>query len=250
LQTAGGLTVGITGLAFHPTTGVLYGATINSGNLRAHLVTIDTSTAIVTDVGAFSTASTLSDISFAANGALFGWEAAGSHRLQSVNVATGATTPIGTNSTGIFGGGGLAVDANGDIYITPDGTSNPSTLKTVDDTTGNFLTSINLSGHPLANRNIAGLDFDSFGVLFGTNLDGGSNASRLGHHQYRDGCHHRYRGATPQHRRDRLPASGSARAGEPLGCHCGFSRRRLRMVDPPQIVVIDTYAKDHNAVLV
>src|SRR5262245_61989674 len=39
----------ITGLAFSPVTGVLYGSTGNAGAVDAHLVTINPATALVTD---------------------------------------------------------------------------------------------------------------------------------------------------------------------------------------------------------
>src|SRR5262245_58653168 len=69
----------ITGLAFHPTTGVLYGSTGNAGAVDAMLVTIDPATAAVTVIGAFNagptngggTPTTMADIGFDSAGNLY-----------------------------------------------------------------------------------------------------------------------------------------------------------------------------------
>ncbi len=62
---------GITGLAFNPFTGLLYGSTANSNpDTRAQLVTINPLSGLVTVIGAFNvgnsgtTPSTMSDLSF------------------------------------------------------------------------------------------------------------------------------------------------------------------------------------------
>jgi hypothetical protein len=69
--------VGITGLAYNPVNGLLYGSTGNGSNYpaatRAHLVTINTATGAVTDVGAFNASpNTMVDIAFNSSGQLFG----------------------------------------------------------------------------------------------------------------------------------------------------------------------------------
>src|SRR5205823_5714024 len=59
LNDAGGTNYPITGLAFNPTTGVLYGSTGNSvAATAARLVTIDPVTARVTPVGPFNVGNT------------------------------------------------------------------------------------------------------------------------------------------------------------------------------------------------
>src|SRR5262245_31444829 len=62
----------ITGLAFHPVTGVLYGSTGNAGAVDAMLVTINPATALVTPIGFFNagptnisgTPATMADLAF------------------------------------------------------------------------------------------------------------------------------------------------------------------------------------------
>jgi hypothetical protein len=166
---------GMTGLAFQPGTGALFGSTANvSPTASAHLVRINPATAQVTDIGSFSVGSTMSDITFdRTTGTLYGWHAAGDHSLYTVDLTTGLATQVGTLSRGDFGGGGLAADAAGNIYSTPDGVTaaNP-TLRTVDKVTGATTTVASLSGGPLSN-NINALDFDSAGTLYGINNDRG-----------------------------------------------------------------------------
>jgi hypothetical protein len=181
LLTAAGAPVGITGLAFDPVSGTLYGSTANaSPNLRGHLVTINTVTALVTDIGDFpNTNSTLADLTFdPTTNTLYGWQAADSHRLVTVNLANATDTLIGPG-TGAFGGGGLASDAAGTLFSTPDGVTNaPGTLNTVDKVTGILTLIGGLSGSPLPNGMTA-LAFDAAGILFGVNLDAGEAARHL-----------------------------------------------------------------------
>jgi hypothetical protein len=181
LLTAAGAPVGITGLAFDPVSGVLYGSTANaSPNLAQHLVTIDPVTALVTDIGSFGVGvSTLSDITFdPTTNTLYGWQAASGHHLVTVDRTTGAITLIGPG-TAAFGGGGLASDAAGTLFSTPDGATNPpGTLNTVDKATGILSLIGGLSGAPLPNGMNA-LAFDGAGVLFGVNLTRGGGARHL-----------------------------------------------------------------------
>jgi hypothetical protein len=161
---------GLTGLAFDPNTGLLYGSTSNqSPTARAHLVLIDPLTAQVTDIGTFdpSGGSTMSDITFdPVTGILYAWRAASGHGLYTVDKTTGLATLVG-GQTGDFGGGGIAADATGTLFNTPDGvTGSPNGhLNTVSSADGSTLTSVLLSGNsPLI---IGAMDFDENGVLFG-----------------------------------------------------------------------------------
>jgi hypothetical protein len=86
----------ITGLAFHPTTGVLYGSTGNNGAVDAMFVRINPATAQVTPIGAFNagpvnssgTPTTMADIGFDTAGNLYGVASIGGPNLYSINVAT------------------------------------------------------------------------------------------------------------------------------------------------------------------
>src|SRR5438034_8741171 len=72
LNDVAGLNYPITGMAFNPFTGVLYGSTGNAGAADAMLVTINSATALVTPIGPFNagpvntsgTPATMADISF------------------------------------------------------------------------------------------------------------------------------------------------------------------------------------------
>src|SRR6476646_2827876 len=118
----------ITGLAFHPTTGVLYGSTGNAGAVDAMLVKINPATALVTVIGAFNagptnssgTPTTMADIAFDAAGNLYGLASIGGPNLYSINIATGQATLVGPNGVSTSTtGGGLAISSGGVFYGTP-----------------------------------------------------------------------------------------------------------------------------------
>ena len=81
----------VTGLAVHPTTGVLYGPTGNqSPTAPGTLITIDKATGQGTVVGAFGIASqTMADLTFTRDGTLYGWLVPGDD-LHTIDVTTGA----------------------------------------------------------------------------------------------------------------------------------------------------------------
>ena len=93
----------ITGLAFSPITGVLYGSTGNNGAVDARLVSINPATALVTDIGPFNagpvnsggTPATMADIAFDSSGNLYGVGSIGGPQLYSINTLTGQATVIG-----------------------------------------------------------------------------------------------------------------------------------------------------------
>ena len=120
LSDAGGTNYPITGLAFHPITGVLYGSTGNNPEATAsRLVTIDPATARVTPVGAFNPGNpggrdaTMADLAFDAAGNLFGVGTVGGPQLYTIDVATGQATLIGQSGLTSTTGGGLAITAAG-----------------------------------------------------------------------------------------------------------------------------------------
>src|SRR3954466_6756034 len=85
----------ITGLAFSPVGGILYGSTGNAGTVDALLVRINPATALVTPVGPFNagptntggTPATMADLAFDQTGNLFGVASIGGPNLYSINVA-------------------------------------------------------------------------------------------------------------------------------------------------------------------
>jgi uncharacterized protein DUF6923 len=121
----------ITGLAFDPLTGVLYGSSGDSNAAaRAKLVTINPATGFVTVIGAFNAGpvtmggvpSTMADIAFDSAGNLFGVGSVGGPQLYSINIGTGQATVIGSSGLTSTSGGGLAISPNDVFYGTPTST--------------------------------------------------------------------------------------------------------------------------------
>jgi hypothetical protein len=163
--------IGLTGLAFSPLTGVLYGITANGvSSIDPHsLVTIDPATANAVLVGNLGMA--VSDISFNSAGVLFGWKANGGP-LVTINLSTGASSTVGVGA--LSGGTGLAFTPDGTLYLAG---SVSGSLFTVDSSTGVKTGIATLSGGTLANFNSLASDFG--GVLYGVETNIGGPASTL-----------------------------------------------------------------------
>jgi hypothetical protein len=167
----------ITGLAFHPVTGVLYGSTGNNPETTAaRLVTINPASGLVTVIGSFNagpvnpsgTPATMADIAFDAAGNLFGVGSIGGPQLYSVNILTGQATAIGTTGLASTTGGGLAISSTGLFYGTP----TAARFGTYDTTTGAY-TDIANPAKPVAGG-YGSLEFDENGILFGLNVGSGA----------------------------------------------------------------------------
>jgi hypothetical protein len=129
--TISGNPIGLTGLAFHPSTNVLYGVTTNpSGGITTNrncLVTINPANASATLVGPLLVGGlgrNISDIAFSATGTLYGWAnsaTAGASELATINLTTGGVTIINSDYAGSTKGGGLAfTTADADVlYMSP-----------------------------------------------------------------------------------------------------------------------------------
>jgi hypothetical protein len=166
----------ITGLAFHPTTGVLYGSTGNAGSVDALLVTINPATALVSIIGSFNagpfnsggTPATMADLAFDSAGNLYGVASIGGPNLYSINVTTGQATLVGPNgATTSTAGGGIAISSGGGFYGTP----SSSRFGTYDSGTGAY-TNIANPAKPVGGA-YGALDFDG-SVLYGLNVGAGS----------------------------------------------------------------------------
>src|ERR1700687_4454198 len=165
--------IGVTGLAVHPQTGVLYGITAGpSPELRPSLVTIDTRTAEAKLIGPLGAAG--SDINFDSSGTLYVW-LADKNRLGTVDPATGVATPLGPS--GIAGtGGGLAINARGEAFVAV--TTATGTLDSIDLHTGAGTRGPALTGAPYLSA-INSLTFSPTGVLFGVNSNLGAPANTV-----------------------------------------------------------------------
>jgi hypothetical protein len=177
LNDALGTNYPITGLAFHPVTGVLYGSTGNNPDTTAGLfVRINPATALVTVIGPFNagptnssgTPATMADLAFDGGGNLYGIGSIGGPQLYSINIATGQATVIGNSGLTSTTGGGLAISSGGVYYGTPTssryGTYNP---------VSGVYTNITNPVKPGGGGAYAALEFGG-GVLYGLNSAPGS----------------------------------------------------------------------------
>jgi len=171
LNDALGVNYGITGLAFNPVTGVLYGSTANNvAATEARLVTIDPANGRVTVVGPFNagnagiTPATMGDLAFDSAGNLYGIGTVGGPQLYRINPITGQATVVGSTGLTSTEGGALAVSPAGVFY----GNASSARYGTYDSTTGAF-TLITNPVEPVGGA-FASFDFSPNGVLYGLDL--------------------------------------------------------------------------------
>ncbi len=166
----------ITGLAFSPVTGVLYGSTGNAGAVDALLVKINPATAVVSVVGPFNagplnsggTPATMADLAFDSAGNLYGLASIGGPNIYSINAITGQATLVGPNGVATSTtGGGIAISPGGTFYGTP----TSSRFGTYNSGTGAY-SNIGNPAKP-AGGGYGALDFDG-SVLYGLNVGSGS----------------------------------------------------------------------------
>lgn len=168
----------ITGLAFHPVSGLLYGSTGNNpAGTAARLVTINPGSGLVTVIGSFNagpvnssgTPATMADIAFDASGNLFGIGSIGGPQLYSINLLTGQATVIGGTGLTSTTGGGLAISSAGVLFGTP----TASRFGTYDLTLGTYANIANPT-KPAGGGGYGSLDFNENGILYGLNVGPGS----------------------------------------------------------------------------
>lgn len=166
--------IGVTGLAFQPSTGILYGVTANSTRNGAtnprSLVTIDPATGQATLVGQLAL-DNVGDIAFATDGTLYGWEAHSPYSLVTIDPVTAAESQIGTSGLSDGTGDSLSF-VGGTLYVSAETDVDGSPLRTVDLGTGVATTVATLTGAPQQTSTegsgaIAALATSSGGVLFG-----------------------------------------------------------------------------------
>jgi hypothetical protein len=166
--TTGAGAIGLTGLAFDPLNGVLYGITgFESPNSPRNLVTINPTTGAATIMGALTDTFAsvgLTDISFRSDGTLFGISPS---TLYTINLGSGALTSIGSTGENPPGGG-LAFNSSGTLYSAGIATGTVDTLNT--------LTGARTVGPTMTNAPHAGtlgammaLGFSSSDILYSPN---------------------------------------------------------------------------------
>lgn len=164
----------VSGMAFDPITGVLYGST---GSVSGHgLLTIDPTTALVTEVGSFNVGTiTMTDLAFDSSGHLYGISSSGGANLYTINIATGQATIVGNSGVSFTEGGGLAISSGGVFYGAPI----PGEYGTYDPVTGLY-THIATPASPAGAGGSYGALAFSGSTLYGDNLvAGGTGTSHL-----------------------------------------------------------------------
>jgi hypothetical protein len=168
LNDAGAVNYSVSGLAFNPVTGVLYGST---GGVSGHnLLRINPANGQVTVVGSFNAGTaTMTDLAFDSSGHLYGISSSGGANLYSINPVTGQATLIGSSGVSFTEGGGLAISSGGVFYGAPI----PGEYGTYNPTTGAY-THITAPATPAGGGSYAALAFNG-STLYGDNLIAGAS---------------------------------------------------------------------------
>jgi hypothetical protein len=167
VTTVGPIGFAVTGMAFDPATGVLYGVTAPRGTGTRELITINTATGAGTVVGPLGV--TIDEISFASDGTLFAWSGRTSaSSLFRINLNTGAATKVGDSGVVDFGVGFAINQTTGQAFLANAGAS--GVLRTVNLTTGAVTPGPTLTGAPFPTGSIDAFAFDG-STLLALNLD-------------------------------------------------------------------------------
>ena len=162
VSTIGPIGFPVTGLAVHPVTGVMYGTTGDEIGTPS-LITINRSTGAGTLIG--PTGCPIPDISFRADGTLFGWSRCGNGDLATINLTTGAATVVGPSGIATrTRGNGLAFSPGGVLFHSGSESNGP--LRSINPVTGAATTVATLNGAAVAPINA--MAFNAAGVLYGS----------------------------------------------------------------------------------
>jgi hypothetical protein len=157
----------ITGLAQDPATGILYGVTGAADITNpSFLVRIDPHTGAATLIGdEIPTSDTAAaDITFRADGTLFGWSE-DTDDLVTINKDTGLATVV-SNSAHSTSGSGIAFDSAGTLWFAGDDDNGP--LSNVNPATGLVSPVVTMDG--TTGWQISALAFNGAGTLFGSRV--------------------------------------------------------------------------------
>jgi CSLREA domain-containing protein len=167
----------VTGLAFDPTTGKLYGVTTgNSTSSPRSVITIDRKTGAGTVVGPFGgCCDNIADLAFK-GGKLFGW-GEGPDDLVKIDKATGAATVVGNSGESTFGDA-MSVDKNGILYAAIKGTSN--NMYRVSMSTGALSSPVLLDGGPFPFTQLNAGSFACDGTTFFVSAPPGISGGGVG----------------------------------------------------------------------
>jgi len=147
----------VSGIAFDPTTGILYGLSGNREAGAPELITINPTTGAGTLVGTVTAIpGGYADITFDAAGQLYGFNEPGCDCLVRIDKATAAVTFVGPTTPSATSG--LAFSNAGTLYL--DGVGS---LRILDPVTGAVTSTISPFSRPVA----MGMDFDENDILYG-----------------------------------------------------------------------------------
>ncbi|MDB6148329.1 MAG: hypothetical protein JWO45_1993 [Spartobacteria bacterium] len=183
---AGGAPIGLTGLAWNPAGTILYGVTNSaSPNSPNHLVTVDPLTGHYVDIGSLGSGIKVSDISFRANGTLYGFQAGGTDNgipraLFTIALSgpnAGKATSVATTDLTITSGGGIAFSPVATADGKPAGTlflSATGSVGTLDTLSllGSNARTVGPSMTGALYLGMGALAFDAAGTLWGADNDG------------------------------------------------------------------------------
>lgn len=119
---------GMTALASHPSTGVMYGITTGGGGCTNSLYTVDLASGAATLVGSLGVAGGKPDAAFRSDGVLFTYSTA-DYFLYTVDLATGAASPVGDTGVSAWD---ISLTFDGATLVMTDG----ATVYTVNTSTG------------------------------------------------------------------------------------------------------------------
>jgi hypothetical protein len=157
----------VTGIAFHPVSGVLYGVTSGDGAADASsLLSINVSTGVATVIAVHG--EQIPDISFDSSGTLYAWtekvttDSATLDSLNTLNLATGALTRVNPRRAINSAATGLAFDSFDELYV-----KSRDILYGMDAATGETTGVVQvLDPQPAGGRYTNALAFDSSDVLY------------------------------------------------------------------------------------
>jgi hypothetical protein len=186
ISTIGPVGFGVTGMAFDPKTGILYGSTGGNGSNPKSLITIDTTTGAGTLLGTIKdsltgTALNLPDIAFRSDGRLYGSSGNDGNLhivdLTSCRNVTCLASTVGNSGLSSGSGKGLAFDNADHLFLFSNGDRsyyqiNPDTGQLISQK--NF---VNPSG--LNSLALAAAKFNENGLLFASRLNSGRSPSDL-----------------------------------------------------------------------
>ena len=123
LHDAAGNPYGMTGLKYHPITGIFYGATSGQSPTNpAWLAIVDPASALVTPIGPFVNDLSLTDLAIDPTTGIMYSISGFNQKFYTINTSTGETVQTGSTGIGFANGGGFAADRTGALF----GVSNSS----------------------------------------------------------------------------------------------------------------------------